>query len=343
MLQWLTAILIGLALASIAILLRGAVRLIWPSLIATGFIFPAILIATLLARWRGGLAALLSGAVLIWWFVLPPIQGTLGANGDIAVLVLYSVTGTVMLGTAEAYRQAARRLARERAQRAEAEAKRQRLLTHELNHRIKNTLATVQAIAAQTFGRENIDGAARRAFDERLAALGRAHDMLTEAAWTGVSIKRLVKAAVAPFEDGTRFRIAGPAVQLPPRQALALSLALHELATNALKYGALSAKGGRIDVDWRIEERIVHFYWSESDGPAVGKPDRHGFGTRLLERGLGPELGGTVTLSFAPAGLRCELTAPLDFARANARSAAAKRGRKDGVGKRAPAPDRSPS
>lgn len=309
--RWLTAVLIGLGLAAAAQLLRELVGLVWPSVVPSGFIFPAILLATLFGRWLAGLTAFVAGGLLVWLFVVPPLEGRLGENSDIAVLLLYGFTGAVMLGTAEAYRSAERRLARERSTHAEAEAQRQRMLTRELNHRMKNTIATVQAIAAQTIGRAGVDEAAFRAFGERLAALGRAHDLLTQVSWSGVTVERLAKVALAPFEDGRRFRIEGPRLMLPPTHAVALSLALHELATNALKYGALSVPDGRVEARWTAENGEMRFCWAERDGPAVAKPTRSGFGTRLLERGVAAEFGGNVSVSFAPEGLRCEIVAPL--------------------------------
>lgn len=309
--RWMTAVLIGLGFAAAAQLMRELVSLVWPSAVPAGFMFPAILLATLVGRWLAGLTTFVAGGLLVWLFVVPPLEGRLGSNSDIAVLLLYGITGAIMLGTAEAYRRSERRLARERSAHAEAETNRQRLLTRELNHRMKNTIATVQSIAVQTIGRAAVDAAALRTFEERLAALGRAHDLLTQVSWSGVTVERLANVALAPFEDGARFRIEGSRLVLPPTQAVALSLALHELATNALKYGALSVPDGKVEVSWTAEDSEIRFCWRECDGPVVGKPIRSGFGTRLLERGVAAEFGGNVSIVFAPGGLRCEIVAPV--------------------------------
>jgi two-component sensor histidine kinase len=312
--QWLASVLIGLAFAAAAMLVREGLQLLWPTVVPFGIVFPAILLATLLGRWQAGLTTFIASGILVATYVLPPLADRLGMASTIPMLFLYSFTGIVMLGTAEAYRQAERRLHNERALRAEADATRQRLLAHELNHRIKNTLAIVQAIAAQTLGRGGVKPEVCNAFEERLAALARAHDLLTTAVWSKVPLDELGHGATAAFDDGGRFRIDGPFVELSPRQAVAISLALHELCTNALKYGALSAPDGRVDIGWAVADGELRLAWTEHGGPMVSKPSTCGFGTRLLERGLAAELKGSVALTFATTGVHCDIRAPLDGA-----------------------------
>jgi PAS domain S-box-containing protein len=191
----------------------------------------------------------------------------------------------------------------------EAEAL-QRLLVNELNHRVKNTLATVQSISSQTLrGAGDLDSA-RRAIDARIASLARAHDLLTDRSWAGADLKAVVARALDPFA-AAQFTLAGPSIEIPPRHALALSLALHELATNAAKYGALSAPAGRVAVAWEGVGRIVRLSWRETGGPPVAPPTRKGFGSRLLEHGLLRELGGRTHLAYEPDGVRCEIEAAL--------------------------------
>ncbi len=201
-----------------------------------------------------------------------------------------------------------------------------RLAVGELNHRVKNTLSAVQSIAAQTLrpapGSDGtIPATARAAFEARLLALARSHDVLTREGWTGVELGELVALALAPHGGGGTPRHAafGPPLRVPPRFAVPLGVALHELATNAARHGALKVPTGRVEVSWRVEPPTedgapptLLLRWVETGGPPIaGPPAQRGFGTRLLERGLARELGGTVTLDFRPEGVVCEITAPL--------------------------------
>jgi len=183
---------------------------------------------------------------------------------------------------------------------------RQRLLINELNHRVKNTLATVQAIAFQTLKGDISLGEARTRFEARLLALSRAHNLLTEESWEGASLERVIADTTAHLAgDCERFHVEGEPVFLSPRAALALSLALHELSTNASKYGALSEVGGRVSISWRLTDEFLRLEWKERDGPPVAEPARCGFGSRLIERGLAADLAGRAELYFEPDGLRC--------------------------------------
>ena len=187
---------------------------------------------------------------------------------------------------------------------------RQRLLINELNHRVKNTLATVQAIAFQTLKGDLNLPEARARFEARLLALSRAHNMLTEQNWSGASLASVVANAALHLAP-ERVQGSGPDVWLAPRAALALSLALHELSTNAAKYGALSAEGGTVHVDWACEQDNLRLQWKEQGGPRVEPPARSGFGSRLIERGISADLGGEAVLHFEPDGLCCVIRASL--------------------------------
>lgn len=194
----------------------------------------------------------------------------------------------------------------------------QRLLTAELQHRVKNTLAMVQAIASQTLrGATDLDEA-REAFAARLISLGRAHDILTQASWTAAPIADVVEGALSMHRqaDASRIRVTGPNVLLGAKPALSLAMALHELATNAAKYGALSNEGGAVDLRWHVvhegEQPRFCLTWSEQGGPPIlSQPTRRGFGSRLIERSFASEVGGEVRLTYAPTGLVCRLEAPL--------------------------------
>ena len=187
----------------------------------------------------------------------------------------------------------------------------QRLLINELNHRVKNSLATVQAIAFQTLKGDISIAEGRSRFESRLMALSRAHNLLTEQNWGRAALERVVRDATEHLSgEQARFDVEGEPVWLTARAALALALALHELGTNAAKYGALSVEGGRVAIAWRREAGVLRLDWKESGGPALaGAPERRGFGSRLIEQGLGPELEGRAELIFEPDGLRCTIAA----------------------------------
>src|SRR6202034_1560126 len=182
----------------------------------------------------------------------------------------------------------------------------QRLLGNELNHRVKNTLATVQSIVNQTLrGAADTEGA-RTTLNARLVALAGAHDLLTDRSWAAADLVDLAARAVAPFVSG-QIALVGPSVDVSPSQALALSLALHELATNAAKYGALSRPEGRVELRWAVQAGRLNLSWRESGGPRVVPPTRQGFGSRLIEHALSRDLDGKTRLEFAPEGVRCSI------------------------------------
>jgi len=190
------------------------------------------------------------------------------------------------------------------------------LLLNELNHRIKNTLATVQGIAEQTLRAGQVDHRTRENLTERLLALSKAHDVLVDENWAGADLETIVRQTLGPHAEGRRFDLDGPPVRLNPQQAVSLSLTLHELATNALKYGSLSSEEGTVAVTWNVAldgqgRRHMNLLWSESGGPPVYKPEQTGFGTRLITRHFGGESGGSARLVYASSGLRCILELPL--------------------------------
>lgn len=185
----------------------------------------------------------------------------------------------------------------------------QELLIAELNHRVKNTLAVVQSLAYQTFKGTPQPEQAIKVYEGRLSALATAHNLLTRENWDTVDLRDLVEQALRPFCSGQRCIIDGPALRVAPAFAVSLTLALHELATNAQKYGALSASG-QVSVEWQLVNDWITLVWTEAGGPAVVKPDRTGFGTRMLKRVLATDLGGDVELDFLESGLVCHVRAP---------------------------------
>jgi PAS domain S-box-containing protein len=191
--------------------------------------------------------------------------------------------------------------------------KHQRLLINELNHRVKNTLAIVQSVASQTFKGDAVIAAQRSAFERRLAALAGAHDVLTAENWSSASLSDIVKkTGVGCGADDTRVHVDGPEVRVPPRTAVSLGMALHELCTNAVKYGALSGECGNVYVTWRLGEgSVLRLDWKEEGGPVVHAPSRRGFGSKMIERALASELNGQVELRFLSEGVHCTVEAPL--------------------------------
>lgn len=188
---------------------------------------------------------------------------------------------------------------------------RQRLLIDELNHRVKNTLAAVQSIAVQTARTMKSPAAFRQAFDSRLLALAGAHDLITQRGWQGAALSDIARQTLRPFVDGnpSRMMIEGAEIDFSPNAAVIMSMGLHELATNAVKYGAWSASGGYVALQCRIDrsgsDPMAEIIWHEHGGPPVIPPTRRGFGSRLLKHGVALELDGTVDLDYAPAGLIC--------------------------------------
>jgi two-component sensor histidine kinase len=189
-----------------------------------------------------------------------------------------------------------------------------RLVNDELKHRVKNTLAMVSAIAGQTLRGSEYD-TVLETFTDRLSAFATAHDILTANAWATAATSDVVESALRPYRTGRgRFFIAGPNIILGSKQALSLSLALHELATNAMKYGSMSNENGTVHISWSRTESVdgplFRFLWHEQHGPKVEPPSKQGFGSRLIERVLRADFGGTIVAHYETAGLKFELTAP---------------------------------
>ena len=191
-----------------------------------------------------------------------------------------------------------------------------RLLVNELNHRVKNTLAIVQSIATQTLRGEGADGAMRRAFESRLTALAAAHDLLTAENWESASLRQVIEeAGLGCGAPATRFNVTGPEVRVQARAAVAIAMAVHELCTNAVKYGALSNAVGKVSVEWQVTQsgdaRRLRLRWREDGGPPVAPPKSRGFGTKMIERALAVELGGSARIEFLPEGVCCTVDASL--------------------------------
>ncbi|MDP3658687.1 sensor histidine kinase [Phenylobacterium sp.] len=192
------------------------------------------------------------------------------------------------------------------------------LLLNELNHRINNTLVTVQSLVEQTLRATDTDRSIRENLTARLLALSDAHRLLVDQNWAGADLEAIVEKALAPYQDGdrSRLRMDGPNVRLSPQQAVSMALVLHELTTNAVKYGALSVPDGFVETAWNLHydelgARHMTFLWQEHGGPAVTEPMRRGFGSRLISRSFGEDGGGEARIEFHADGVRCGVHLPL--------------------------------
>jgi PAS domain S-box-containing protein len=208
----------------------------------------------------------------------------------------------------------ASKIARDISEKRLAEKQRE-LLVAELSHRVKNTLATVMSVARHSFRPGTTLDEAREAFEKRLQALANNHNRLADAFWSGVALNDIVADELSPYRNkaGSNVSISGPRVIVKARHALSLGMAIHELATNAAKYGALSTDGGTVSAEWEFdsERDELHILWTEIGGPPTRAPDKQGFGRLLLERALATDLGGDVQLDFDSSGLKCAISIPL--------------------------------
>jgi two-component sensor histidine kinase/DNA-binding response OmpR family regulator len=196
----------------------------------------------------------------------------------------------------------------------EAADKLKKLILEELHHRIKNTLATVSAIASQSLRTATSIEHGQQAIEGRLIALGRAHDLLLQARWANADLAGTIRGATEPYDSGGRgrFSISGPDIKITSGAVIALAMTLNELCTNTTKFGALSVPGGSIDIAWVVDEaeQRLQMTWSEKGGPAVSAPSRQSFGTRLIGS-LGQQLKGQVKLAYAPTGFVYALDVPM--------------------------------
>ncbi|MEJ8570038.1 HWE histidine kinase domain-containing protein [Microbaculum marinum] len=203
----------------------------------------------------------------------------------------------------------------ERVEAAETE----RLLMRELDHRMKNTLQVVQGVVRRTARSHNSVGSFESALLGRITTMARAHDLLARERWLGADLRTVILQEIQPFEEGRSVTVSGPPIRVNPKGALALALAIHELGTNAIKYGALSVPEGRLDIEWSLEgddrDRMLVFNWWESEGPKVSIPDHRGFGSLLLERSITYDLDGRTHLDFAPDGVSCRIEIPWERVR----------------------------
>jgi two-component sensor histidine kinase len=262
---------------------------------ALGFV--VVVCATILGGWRTGFVATVVGQLLAWYLIYEPaFSFNLLSAADTWTMVVASLCQLAVVTAVALYQQEIGR---------QQEAR--DILVAELNHRVKNTLAVVQSLAQQTFRTGSKEDTAL--FEQRLQALSGAHNLLTSNNWTDTELNVVIQKALLPFGlQVGRVTLRGPKVTVAPKTAVNLTLVVHELATNAVKYGALSNESGSVDVSWTDGHGFPRkLTWAENGGPIVAPPDRNGFGMRLIRRGLAAELGAKVDLDFRPDGLQCHI------------------------------------
>lgn len=315
---------LGFALFAIALVVRLAVQEQLPPGFPFLTFFPAVIITTLICGlWPGILSAVLSG-LASWYFFIPPVYTLELTPGSILALLFYafivsvdifiihtiSVTSISLLQERHALAALAAKKEQENVQLLANDAY-QKEMSLELAHRMNNQLAIVQAIVSQTIRSSKDLTTLPETLSGRISVLARAHDILIHGAESQTFVGTIVKDSLALY-DSNRVEIGGPVVEIGPRSSISLSLMLHELGTNAAKYGALSQAEGRVSVRWTLSmdhEPVFEIDWQEVGGPLVLEPTRRGAGSRLILAGLGP--GSTVALNYHSYGVNCRATLPL--------------------------------
>jgi two-component sensor histidine kinase len=292
----------GQAIAFVTVLVAVAIRASVSPFINGGlnftFLFPGILVAGLFGGiWSGISAAFLGGLLMAYVWIPPSFTIALTADGIFRLTLFWTLAAMMIFLTAFVH------VVLDRLAASEAGAK---TVASEMKHRVQNNLALVQAIVRQTFQNSDTLSEAQILLTDRLAALGRAHDLMQNFEEKNIKLQNLVRKALEPF-DVQRFVVAGSSsIIIPQDCALSLMLLIHELATNAAKYGAMSIPAGRVDISW-IEEPMIHkvsFEWKERLGPPVDQPSRAGFGSKLLQAAFARE-GANANIIYEPDGVHC--------------------------------------
>ena len=284
---------------AVAAAVRWVVGLWFEGIVPFATFFPAVLLAALVGGIGPGILAAIAGGLIGWWAFLPPSMTFFPLKpGQVISLIAYLITCLILVWAAEHYRRLTKRL--------EDEQKFRELAVEELAHRLKNKVATIQSIVSL---RLREDPQARDEIVKCLGSLRATDDLIIAAQGKGARIGDILSAELRPY-DVARISLEGPDILLSPKLALTMALLLHELATNAAKYGALSHSVGKISVRWSHSDPWLNLEWRESEGPPVTIPNHRGFGTRLFLRAL-EQFGGKVHATFASTGLICQLSVPL--------------------------------
>jgi two-component sensor histidine kinase len=286
---------LAIALVAVAAAGRWSLDLITEQTLTFATFYPAILLAALWGGLGPGIAAVILSTFAGWYAFMPPRWTFKAPNVDTEIsIALYAICAALLVWIAVRYRQTLDKL--------HAEQTARELLIRELHHRNKNTLAVSQTIVNQTL---KGDSELARKINGRLNALNAANDVLVGSDDQTARLSDLIRNEVAPY-GAERVRMKGPPLRLSSQDSRSLSLLVHELATNAAKYGALSNAAGVIDVHWTFEGRLLTLTWEEADGPQVREPEKGGFGSQLI-RTLATSLNGSVTTHYRPAGISCTI------------------------------------
>lgn len=304
------------AVAVLCVVVSTAIRIavghIWPDMPPFMTFYPTVLVAALTCGVLAGIEAAALSAVVAWWLFVPPTHQFFPLTPDRAAgLVLFCLSSGAIIWLAGWHRSIVLRLRAEQRKSAEQQEQMQTVM-REVTHRAKNLLAIVTSIAAQTARQCNNFDEFSCAYAGRLQALAKSHDALVEQNWTGVPIQELVRTQLAPFRDadGVSVRTSGPDIIVNAKAAEQLGLCLHELATNATKYGALSVPTGTVTIEWVQAAGEFRVIWRERGGPRVEKPVRTGFGSLVLQRIAAQTLNGKAEKDFAPEGITWTLVCP---------------------------------
>lgn len=296
----LAEILVGAIVASVAVALRYAVPLP-PELLPTLTVVIAVSVITFFVGFLAGITTAIVGGLLSWYvFFATPFSWEVEYRTAVS-LAGYAAVTAVILVTSLLYRRSEQRRRTFELESARQEVERADLFAREMAHRLKNALAIVQALASQTFRDDSPETAK---FAGRLKTLSGAHNLLNEHIREPTAeFDKVVEMAMEPFANWSdRIQVSGPPIEIRDQQVVSLALVLHELGTNAIKYGALSGDRGRVEISWTGSDREFQLEWKELDGPAVSPPQRRGFGSRLLTRAAMKS-----DLKFEPDGVRCSI------------------------------------
>ncbi|WP_369062197.1 HWE histidine kinase domain-containing protein [Caulobacter sp. 73W] len=258
--------------------------------------FPSLLIATVFLGWRWGVVVLVGSALTANYMFQPPLMAFSFGTQEAVSTACFAIFGALEISVADALRRSVIEL--------EDRTEREAHLNVELQHRVNNTLTIVQGLARQTARHSDTSKTFYEAFSDRLLAVSQANQILSSQGWSITALPDLAQAALKPFTTSGRIVVSGPSCQLPAKSSVPLALALHELATNAVKYGALSIPSGGVRLSWSVEADQCRLIWREEDGPSVKPPTRRGLGSKLLRAQAGLE---AVSLEFLPGGVVCRV------------------------------------
>ena len=291
-----------MAIVSIAVGLRALLGLFADDVAPFARLFPAVVFATLLCGAGPGIFVAVSGGVVGWWAFIPPVFSFYPISlGQQLTLAAYSLSVALIVWGAERYRATARRLSEEERLR--------KLAVEELAHRLKNKIATIYSIVTLRLRNHPI---ARDEILGCLSALSKTDDLILASQGFGANVRSIIMTEIGPY-GGERATLSGPEIVLPPKIALTMALLIHELATNAAKYGAFSTTSGSVTIQWSLVDNVLELNWKESGGPLVERPTHKGFGTRLIAAAL-QTFGGRADAEFASSGLFCKLSVPVSSA-----------------------------